>query len=291
MYRSILAPLDGSPSAEQILEPAGELAKLLGAACRLLRVVPAVAPPNEPAKQYGWTYERVEQEGAPPSELPAPTAAALADKMRAEAHVYLRRMAASLRERGIPAGERIIAHAHPATAILNEAASGEYDVLALETHGRHGLPRLFLGSVADKVVRTVETINETAQERNRNLFQHAAQEQPWRNRLIWGDKKYMLPSLLPEFGGKVNLIYIDPPFDTGADFSFTATVPEHEDDGGGGREAESSLDRLRSGALRHPHHAQASAEHSRHAAVRRAEPWQIRTATVADRPVRGLSGG
>jgi hypothetical protein len=78
--------------------------------------------------------------------------------------------------------------------------------------------------------QNVETINETAQERNRNLFQHAAQEQPWRNRLIWGDKKYVLPSLLPEFAGKVNLIYIDPPFDTGADFSFTATVPEHEDD-------------------------------------------------------------
>ncbi len=40
----------------------------------------------------------------------------------------------------------------------------------------------------------------------------------------------MLPSLLPEFAGKMDLIYIDPPFDTGADFSFTATVPEHEDD-------------------------------------------------------------
>jgi adenine-specific DNA-methyltransferase len=40
----------------------------------------------------------------------------------------------------------------------------------------------------------------------------------------------VLPSLLPEFAGKVNLIYIDPPFDTGADFSFTATVPEDPDD-------------------------------------------------------------
>ncbi len=78
--------------------------------------------------------------------------------------------------------------------------------------------------------QTVETINETAQDRQRNLFQAVAQEQPWRNRLIWGDKKYVLPSLLPEFAGKVNLIYIDPPFDTGADFSFTATVPEHEED-------------------------------------------------------------
>jgi DNA modification methylase len=49
----------------------------------------------------------------------------------------------------------------------------------------------------------------------------------WRNRLIWGDKKYVLPSLLPEFAGKVSLIYIDPPFDTGADFSFTASIPDN----------------------------------------------------------------
>jgi adenine specific DNA methylase Mod len=77
--------------------------------------------------------------------------------------------------------------------------------------------------------QTVETINESARVR-RDLFQLAAQEHPWRNRLIWGDKKYVLPSLLPEFTGKVNLIYIDPPFDTGADFSFTATVPDADPD-------------------------------------------------------------
>jgi DNA modification methylase len=80
--------------------------------------------------------------------------------------------------------------------------------------------------------QTVETVNESAQERDRSLFQFASQEQPWRNRLIWGDKKYVLPALLPEFAGKVNLIYIDPPFDTGADFSFTAAVPDHEDEEG-----------------------------------------------------------
>ena len=59
------------------------------------------------------------------------------------------------------------------------------------------------------------------------------QNTEWRNRLIWGDKKYVLPSLLPEFAGKVNLIYIDPPFNVGSDFSFTATIadnPETEED-------------------------------------------------------------
>jgi len=78
--------------------------------------------------------------------------------------------------------------------------------------------------------QTVETVNESAADRDRNqdLF---ARGRPtdWRNRLIWGDKKYVLPSLLEEFAGKVNLIYIDPPFDTGANFSYSATIPDDPD--------------------------------------------------------------
>src|SRR3989338_7229708 len=80
--------------------------------------------------------------------------------------------------------------------------------------------------------QTVETVNESVQERQRGfLFESptAYLAEEWRNRLVWGDKKYVLPSLLAEFAGKVNLIYIDPPFDTGADFSFTATVPDGPD--------------------------------------------------------------
>src|SRR5437763_8939048 len=74
--------------------------------------------------------------------------------------------------------------------------------------------------------QTVETVNESAQDRRRNLELFATgRDTEWRNRLIWGDKKYVLASLLPEFAGKVNLIYIDPPFDTGADFSFSANIP------------------------------------------------------------------
>lgn len=82
--------------------------------------------------------------------------------------------------------------------------------------------------------QTAETVNESAQDRRRNLELFASgQDTEWRNRLIWGDKKYVLPSLLPEFAGKVNLIYIDPPFDTGADFSLTANIPpRNEDDDG-----------------------------------------------------------
>lgn len=77
--------------------------------------------------------------------------------------------------------------------------------------------------------QTIETVNESATDRKKrldSLFSQKQTSQEWRNRLIWGDKKYVLPSLLPEFAGKVNLIYIDPPFDTGANFSFTATIPD-----------------------------------------------------------------
>jgi adenine-specific DNA-methyltransferase len=77
--------------------------------------------------------------------------------------------------------------------------------------------------------QTVETVNESVQERQRTLELSASGHDPeWRNRLIWGDKKYVLPSLLPEFAGKVDLIYIDPPFDTGTDFSFTTSIPDSD---------------------------------------------------------------
>ncbi len=75
--------------------------------------------------------------------------------------------------------------------------------------------------------QTVETVNESAADRHRTLDMFASgKPAEWRNRLVWGDKKYVLPSLLPEFAGKVNLIYIDPPFDTGANFSYLATIPD-----------------------------------------------------------------
>jgi len=46
----------------------------------------------------------------------------------------------------------------------------------------------------------------------------------WRNKLIWGDNLYVMGSLLEHFAGKVDLIYIDPPFATGADFSFSTLI-------------------------------------------------------------------
>jgi adenine-specific DNA-methyltransferase len=73
--------------------------------------------------------------------------------------------------------------------------------------------------------QTVETVNESAQERQRSLdlFRSDAASD-WRNQLIWGDKKYVLPALLDRFAGSVDLIYVDPPFAAGADFSLPMRI-------------------------------------------------------------------
>ncbi|MBS1914414.1 MAG: site-specific DNA-methyltransferase [Bacteroidetes bacterium] len=49
-------------------------------------------------------------------------------------------------------------------------------------------------------------------------------EEGWRNKLIWGDNLLVMGSLLEKFAGKIDLIYIDPPFATGADFSFRTSI-------------------------------------------------------------------
>ena len=77
--------------------------------------------------------------------------------------------------------------------------------------------------------QTVETVNESVQQRQQTLDFFAGGHAPeWRNRLIWGDNKYVLPALLDEFAGAIDLIYIDPPFATGQDFSFRAQVENDE---------------------------------------------------------------
>jgi len=74
-------------------------------------------------------------------------------------------------------------------------------------------------------MQKIETVDEPAS----RLGQHGlfdakkAHSDEFRNMLIWGDNKLIMASLLKEFKGKIDLIYIDPPFDIGADF--TLNIP------------------------------------------------------------------
>ncbi len=70
-------------------------------------------------------------------------------------------------------------------------------------------------------LQKIETVDEP---RSRALVQgslfdpQTAHRDDFRNMLIWGDNKLVMASLLKEYKGKIDLIYIDPPFDVGADF-------------------------------------------------------------------------
>jgi len=81
--------------------------------------------------------------------------------------------------------------------------------------------------------QVVETVNEprVGELKEQELFVKQMPKgwpEGWKNKLIWGDNKYIMSSLLPEFAGKINLIYIDPPFATGADFSINIKVGDLE---------------------------------------------------------------
>jgi DNA modification methylase len=79
--------------------------------------------------------------------------------------------------------------------------------------------------------QVVETVNESKADREkiqRDLWTLMPRDDTWRNMLIWGDNKVVMSSLLPRFAGKINLIYIDPPFATGQDFSFRVRVGDEE---------------------------------------------------------------
>jgi nucleotide-binding universal stress UspA family protein len=81
----------------------------------------------------------------------APRQPALEEVPYAGALAYLEAVAGRLREQGLSVQTRVAVAERPARAILKEAQEGT--VIALATHGRGGVPRVVLGSVADQVIR------------------------------------------------------------------------------------------------------------------------------------------
>ena len=61
---------------------------------------------------------------------------------------------------------------------------------------------------------------------------------PWKNRLVLGDQADVLPTLARDLAGQVSLVYVDPPFETGGEFDFQASV--HGSPGGSGPRGDAS---------------------------------------------------
>lgn len=137
MFNRILVPLDGSRLAEQALPLAQAFAERLASTVVLFR---AVIPMHEAVSPRGEAYSAAEQ----------------VDLLRESARRYLD---ALCRERSAVSVEmQTRVHAgSPAAAILTFAENTHADLIVMVTHGRTGLRRWALGSVADKVLTGTQT--------------------------------------------------------------------------------------------------------------------------------------
>jgi nucleotide-binding universal stress UspA family protein len=127
--RRILVPLDGSPASEAVLPMVAALAGPFDLGIDLLHV----------AEPGGAGPERADRPG--PAKGPEPGA-------------YLGRVAAGLETRGLRAST-ILRRGLPPEIIATVAAETGADLVAMSTHGRTGLGRLLVGSVAERVLRAV----------------------------------------------------------------------------------------------------------------------------------------
>ena len=130
MYESILVPLDGSERSEQILPHAAELAEKFGTKLLLLQVITPIYH-MESLERPGYAQVILED----------------VREMKTSASTYLKSHKLRLNEQGIGAEFRVV-EGQPVEAILAVADEANVDMIAMSSHGRTGLPRVFYGSVA-----------------------------------------------------------------------------------------------------------------------------------------------
>jgi len=114
----ILVPLDGSPNAEAILPPLRRLVSPDDSSLTLMESLPFIHP-----------------------------------SAREDANRYLWQVAFELQSAGTRA-DYAVRYGPPAETILEEAEARKSTLIALATHGRSGLQRLLLGSVAERILQT-----------------------------------------------------------------------------------------------------------------------------------------
>lgn len=140
--KSIVIPLDGTELAEKAIAPALELGILFNSEFTLVRVVvPAILSTYMPEGAGAYTMTAALEEAA---EL---------DRREMEAaKKYLEEVADRMRAKGAKVNTHVVCESRPAEAILAEAAVERADLIAVETHARRGMARMFMGSVADSLV-------------------------------------------------------------------------------------------------------------------------------------------
>lgn len=128
-FKSILVATDFSAPAEQATALAVQFARTLDAKLTLLHVY-ELPTPYEYTAGISWPLDEVER----------------------QAKIVLERELTKLRDT-LPAATSRLSRGEPVERILAEAKDIGADLIVLGTHGRKGLAHVFLGSVAEKVVR------------------------------------------------------------------------------------------------------------------------------------------
>ena len=137
MYDTILVPLDGSKRAERILPHVEELAQRYDAEVIFLKVVEPLPIIAEPGAGIMALYQQ---------DL---------DRWTKQAESYLAALQGEFREKGIEVRTRVVYG--PVVQGITDAAQREgADLIAMASHGRSGLSRVFYGSVAAGVLHRVD---------------------------------------------------------------------------------------------------------------------------------------
>jgi nucleotide-binding universal stress UspA family protein len=127
-WRRIIVPLDGSPAAEAVLGDLERIAPGTGATLHLMNVAEAALA--APGVKYSY------------AEVTAP-----------DLKPYLREVADRLRAKGLNV-ETETRTGSPAADIVGRAVESGAGLIAMTTHGRTGLSRVIMGSVAEQIIRT-----------------------------------------------------------------------------------------------------------------------------------------
>jgi nucleotide-binding universal stress UspA family protein len=137
MYKSILTPLDGSKRAESILKHVEELARRFDAKVVFLEVIePTTFIAGSETAFYAQYKDEVE-------------------KKREQAEVYLAAIKGEFREKGIESRVRVV-NGPIVDAIIAAAESENVDLIAIASHGRSGLSRVFYGSVSAGILNRAD---------------------------------------------------------------------------------------------------------------------------------------
>ena len=131
MYKRMLIPLDGSKTAEAVLPYARTLARRLGLEVELLGVVDVRALAMEFADGRSRLFEN------------------MIDDIALSNEAYLKRIAITFANSGVKC---TVENGRP-EEVITEKAGENTTLITMATHGRSGLNRFLMGSIAEKVLR------------------------------------------------------------------------------------------------------------------------------------------